>query len=89
MWFEVPDDPHQRLRRHLDRLERETTLGQGRQRVALGQSGVHETQPGVLDAKDLLGLGHLTAADLGQIAQDLGVVLELRVEDVASLAAGA
>jgi len=39
--------------------------------------------------EDLHGLGHLATAHLGQVAQDLGIVHELGVQDVAALATGA
>ena len=89
MRLEVPDDPDQRLRGHSDRLQRKTALGQWGQRITLGKTGVHEAQPGMAHTQDLHGPGHLAAADIGQISQDLGVVHEPRVEDVAALAAGA
>ena len=47
--------------------EREAALGQRRLRVALGQPGVDEAEPALLDAEDLGGAGHLLAADLGDV----------------------
>ena len=84
---ELADHLDQRLGRLLQRHQREAALGQRRRRVALGQPGVDEAEPGVLDAEDLGGLGHLVAADLGDPAVHLGQV-HRRVEDVAALAAG-
>ena len=43
----------------------------------------------MLHAEDLLGGSHLVAAHLGEVAQDVHVVLEPGVEHVAALAAGA
>jgi len=43
----------------------------------------------VLDAEDLLGLGHLPSAYLRQVPDDLRVILEPGVEHVTALAAGA
>ena len=83
------DDAHERLGRHVDVLEGEAPVGQGRQRVALGQAGVDEAEPGVLDAEHLLRRLHLVAPHLGDVAQDVGVVLQLLVEDVAAFAARA
>ena len=85
---EAADQPHQRLGGLLDRDEREAALGQRRQRVALGQAGVDEAEPVLLDAEDLAGPVHLLAADLGRCSQHVGAV-HLRVEDRAALAAGA
>ena len=84
---EFADHPHQRLGGDLQRHQREAALGQRRQRIALGQAGVDEAQPGVLDAEDLGGLGHLVAPDLGDASVHLGQV-HRRVEDVAAFAAG-
>ena len=74
--------------RHLDVLQGEAALGQRRQRVALGQPGVDEAEPGLLDAEDRPGGVHLGAADLGDVGPDVGPV-QLRVEHAAALAAGA
>jgi hypothetical protein len=43
----------------------------------------------VLDAENRLSSPHLVAADLSHVAQDVGVVLQLGVEDVAAFSAGA
>ena len=47
----------------------EAALGQRRQRIALGQPGVDEAQPGLLDAEDLARLVHLGAAELAMLAR--------------------
>ena len=78
---------HQRLDGLLQRHNAQAAVGQRWQRVTLGQSGVDEAEPVVLDPEDLGGLGHLVAADLGHPAVHLGQV-HRRVEDVAALAAG-
>ena len=84
---EVADHLHQRGDGLLQRYQRETTVGQRRQRVALGQPGVDETQPAVFDTEDLGRPGHLVAADVGDAPVHLGQV-HRRVEDVATLATG-
>ena len=67
-------------------LQAEAALRQRRQRVALGQAGVDEAQPGLLDAEDLAGPVHLGAADVGDVGEHLGTV-HLRVQHAAALAA--
>ncbi len=74
-------------RRDLDRHGGEDVLRQRRGRVALRQPGVDEAQPAVLNTEDLRGLGHLGAADLGQVLDHLRPV-HGRVEDAARLPTG-
>ena len=80
--LEFADEPDQRLGGFLDRDERKAAFGQRRRRIALGQPGVDETQPAVLDTQYFGGLGHLVAPDFGDPAVDLGQV-HRGVEDVA------
>ena len=87
MRLELTDRPDQPLGGLLQRHQREAALGQRRQRVALGQTGVDEPEPLVLDAEDLGGPGHLVDPDLVDPAVHLGQV-HRRVEDVAPLTAG-
>jgi hypothetical protein len=85
----LADHPDERLGGDVEGLQREAPGRQGRQRVALGQPRVDEPEPDVVEPDDLLGRAHLVAAYLGDVPQDVGVVLEAGVEDVAALAAGA
>ena len=86
---ELPDQVHQRSGRHLQRLQGEAAVRQRGQRVTLGQAGVDEAEPRVPDPQRRGGLGHLLPAELGDVAGQLRVVLQSRVQDVAPLAAGA
>ena len=70
--LELADQPNQRFGGLDQRHHREASLGQCRQWVALGQSGIDEPQPFVFDAQDLCGSGHLVAADFGHPPVDLG-----------------
>ena len=83
---ELADHLHQRAGRHVrvvagERFRRELL-------VALGQAGVDEAQPDLVDAEDLGGLLHLRAPQLGQVRLVLRAV-HPRVQDRAALAAGA
>ena len=89
MRAEAADLADQGLGRHLEGLEREAALGQRRQRIPFGQTGIHEAQPVMVDTEDLLGALHLVTTHLGEVAQDVRVVLESGVQDVAAFAAGA
>jgi hypothetical protein len=85
--LEFADHTHQLFDGLLQRHHAEAAVGQRWRRIALGESGVDKTEPMVLHAEDLSGLGHLVAPDLGHPAVHLGQV-HRRVEDVAALAAG-
>ena len=84
---ERPDQLHQLGDRFLQGHQRETSVGQRRRGVALGQAGVDEPQPVVFDPEDLRGGGHLVATDRGDPPPHVGKV-HRRVEDVAPFAAG-
>ena len=83
---EPAHDLDQRDRRLVDVEGGEAALRQRRQRVALGQPGVDEPEPDLLDAEDAAGGVHLLPADLGDVRQHVGPV-HVRVEDRAALAA--
>ncbi|EGJ77056.1 putative mycothiol conjugate amidase Mca [Streptomyces sp. Tu6071] len=86
---EGADLAHEPPGRLLDVHEPEAALRERRQRVALGEAGVDVAEPRLLDAEDLAGLVHLLPADLVDVLLDVGVTLELRVEDGPALAPGA
>jgi hypothetical protein len=87
------DDVRPELAHQLDQRQRalgrvdqaETTLRKRRRRIALRQAGVDEAQPCLLHTEDLPRLGHLGAADVGDVRDHLGPV-HLRIEDAAALA---
>ncbi len=89
MRTELADEPDEGCGRDLQRLQGEAAVGQRRERVALGQTRVHEAEPAVLHPEDPHGLGHLLAAVPDDVPLDLRVLLQPRVEDVAALPAGA
>ncbi len=84
---EFAHHPDQRLGGHLQRRQREAVLRQRRRRIPLRQAGIDEAEPGVFDAEDFGGLGHLVAADVGDAPVYFRQV-HRRVEDVAALAPG-
>ncbi|GAA3297374.1 hypothetical protein GCM10020295_29820 [Streptomyces cinereospinus] len=86
---EGTDLAHQLAGRLVHVLQGEAALRQRRQRVALGQAGVDEAEPLLLDAEDLARLVHLTPAHLVNVLLDVRVALELGVEDGAALPARA
>ena len=83
---EVADHLDQPSRGHCDVLQGETALWQRRRGIALGQAGIDETQPHLLDPQDLAGAGHLGCPDGGQILEDLGIIGQGRIENVATFA---
>ena len=68
--------------------QREAAFRQRRQRIALGQTGIDESEPGLADTEDLAGPIHLGSPDLGDVGPDLRPV-EVLVQHAAALAAGA
>jgi hypothetical protein len=85
---ELPHDPDQRTGGDLDILQREAALRQRGQRVALGETRVDETEPGLLDPEDRPRRVHLGAANLGDVVPDVRPV-KLWIEHTAAFAAGA
>ena len=79
----------QRGRRIPERDLGEAVRREGRQRIPLGQARVEEAEPGVPDAEDARGLGHLLAAHGRDVPVRPGGVPERRVEQGAGLAARA
>ena len=84
---EFADHAHQRLDGYLQRHQREAVLGQRGRRVAGGQAGVDEAEPGLLHTEDLGRLPHFVTADLGDVLSHVGKV-HRRVENVAAFTAG-
>ena len=64
---ELADQPTSGSARHVEVHQAEAALRQRRQRVALGQPGVDEAEPRLVDAEDLAGPVHLGPADLGDV----------------------
>jgi len=71
--------------RHLHRRAGEAAL---RQTAAVGHPRVDEPEPPVCHAEYPLRLGHLPAAHPRQVGQQADIVVQIRVDDVASLTAG-
>ncbi len=86
---ELAHQLHERCRGAFERLQGEAALGQRGQRIALGQSGIRETDPAVFDVQGLGGLGHFLAAQTRQVAIGHGNAFHLGVQNGALLTAGA
>lgn len=84
---EFADRAHQRLSRHLEGLQRETTLRQRGQRIPLGQPRINESEELLVHAEDLAGPGHLPTPDSGQVFPHVGPLHGL-IQDVPALTAG-